>query len=551
MPEPHNSEDLRLCYLDGTCLSIQAAGKVTIEDLQTRNHPNALPFTGTLLIVDQPSQKPPQGADGHLIHVPKTVAKRLLPTLVGMGINYAPDRHEPQKKIGVISRAWFKGDEVKVGGIIYAKDFPEEAKSIKANHPRLGMSMELADIYVADKDSRVWKLKDFKFTGGAILNRDAAAYQKTSLAAAKEKFYVKSLAAAAAVLENNSTEKGGAHMPGQKKTSSSTSRSAGGTKLETRLAAAVSAGVSANLSDLIDRIDERMEKSDKILRLMARHMVEEAKAKGNGNGNGKGVKAKGKTIPDPSNPSDPSDMSAAAEDASLEAAEEDELTAALEGEEEGDKKTVQARKKSDDSTDDDDDDDDDEDASELESRADPSGDSSDPTYDHKTGVQAEFDEGSPHGSDENEDPSTGGVNKGAIKKFRKNSKRHLHASADVIKELQAAEDRIASLEEHNRKQEKKLKKQGRVIEAMQAHNERLAEVTNRHTVTPEVITLLSKEGFDVDEMRAQGQKLTVEQVDAVLGADPKLGLDPVTKTHIKNVLMQNGLMHDGEIKRFA
>src|ERR1035438_1678264 len=68
-----------------------------------------------------------------------------------------------------------------VSGFIWDRDFPE-AKELKDRND-LGMSMELADVYVDDEDEEVWNLTKFRFTGATILRKDAAAYSKTSLAA--------------------------------------------------------------------------------------------------------------------------------------------------------------------------------------------------------------------------------------------------------------------------------------------------------------------------------------------------------------------------------
>lgn len=166
-------------------LQLDAAADVELDGVEDDSeHPNQLPFTGTLLTLDQPSTKPPHGSRGHKILVSKAAAKRNLKSLIGMGVNYDPghlEAHAPRHKVGVITGAWIDGNKVKVRGWIYKKDFPEAERDLKAKG--LGMSMELANVYVENENADVWNLEDFKFTGATILYKDAAAYYNTSLAA--------------------------------------------------------------------------------------------------------------------------------------------------------------------------------------------------------------------------------------------------------------------------------------------------------------------------------------------------------------------------------
>jgi hypothetical protein len=143
-------------------------------------HPNKMKFKGVLLMLDEPSTKPPNGSRGHRIQIDSAVAKKRLHTLVGMGINYKDslDAHAPQNKVGVIDRAWVSGKQLWVEGTIWKRDFPEAEKDLKKKD--LGMSFEAADITVEDVNATVWNLIDFHFTGATILYRDAAAYFDTT-----------------------------------------------------------------------------------------------------------------------------------------------------------------------------------------------------------------------------------------------------------------------------------------------------------------------------------------------------------------------------------
>lgn len=194
------------------CTSVRCAtsvrmGDVSLDSTELKQHPNAMPFTGTLLLVDEPSDQPPHGSEGHLIQVSKKVAQAKLSTLPGMAVNMSDDLegHNPGHKVGVIQKAWLEGNKVKFAGVVWKKDFPEEARALKQNRNRLGASMELGDVYVQDKDDPVWQLEDFHFTGATILKKDHAAYENTEMAASKH--FVNALAAAREATERCSTRR--------------------------------------------------------------------------------------------------------------------------------------------------------------------------------------------------------------------------------------------------------------------------------------------------------------------------------------------------------
>lgn len=147
-------------------------------------HVNALKFKGVLLLLDEASQKPPNGSHGHKILIPKEVAQKNLHTLIGMGIDYEDsfDKHNPKKKVGVIQKAWIVGNKLMCSGIIWKKDFPDVKEAL--DDKQLGMSFEGSNISVEDPKAEVWKITDVCFTGAAILYKTAAAYQKTEALAA-------------------------------------------------------------------------------------------------------------------------------------------------------------------------------------------------------------------------------------------------------------------------------------------------------------------------------------------------------------------------------
>jgi len=167
---------------------------MAIEMPAVAGHPNREPFVGVLTLIDVPSDRPPAGARGHRVILTRAAADAALPSLLGMGLDYSPsfDRHDAQRKVGIITRAEIVGRALELGGHLFAKDFPEilhkiarvprelEARWRRSGHGRgLGMSYEIADASVADLRANIWTLTHVTFTGAAILRRDKAAYQDT------------------------------------------------------------------------------------------------------------------------------------------------------------------------------------------------------------------------------------------------------------------------------------------------------------------------------------------------------------------------------------
>jgi hypothetical protein len=113
----------------------------------------------------------------------REAADRALPSLLGMAVDYRPgwDGHDARCKVGLLTEACLAGNRLVVRGYIYARDFPEVARTITAHAPEsMGMSYELADARVEDMRAEVWKLTRVTFTGAAILLREKAAYRATS-----------------------------------------------------------------------------------------------------------------------------------------------------------------------------------------------------------------------------------------------------------------------------------------------------------------------------------------------------------------------------------
>jgi hypothetical protein len=95
-------------------------------------HPNRAAFRGVLTLVDAASQRAPSGSGGRRVVLTKQAAEAALPSLLGMGLDYAPtfDRHDVRRKVGVITSADVVGRNLEVGGYLYAKDFPDIVSEI-------------------------------------------------------------------------------------------------------------------------------------------------------------------------------------------------------------------------------------------------------------------------------------------------------------------------------------------------------------------------------------------------------------------------------------
>lgn len=148
------------------------------------DHPNRLPFSGTMTFVDRPSDNAVGGTTGKRTFIPREVAEAALPSLLGMAVDFKPefDGHNKTSKIGIITEALIVGDELKISGFLYAADFPQECERIQREKDALGFSYA-AQARILDQNADPWVLETCTFTGAAILYKDKAAYTETSLAA--------------------------------------------------------------------------------------------------------------------------------------------------------------------------------------------------------------------------------------------------------------------------------------------------------------------------------------------------------------------------------
>jgi hypothetical protein len=171
-------------------LTIEAMS-VSLDMPADDDHPNRMPFSGVLTKIDTPSDMPVGGTGSNgkgfkRTFLPRAVAKAILPSLIGMPIDFTPDfdGHDVKRKIGTITAASIEddSDDINIEGFFYAADFPQECAFIKAEKEDLGFSYEIR-AQTLGMGGDLLKIVGGKFTGAAVLYKNKAAYQSTSLAA--------------------------------------------------------------------------------------------------------------------------------------------------------------------------------------------------------------------------------------------------------------------------------------------------------------------------------------------------------------------------------
>lgn len=170
---------------------IKQARKISLKlSDNNQKHCNKLPFKGTVMKLDTPSEGSPHNTCQIVkpIMLSKKEAMKSANTMSFMGIDcvWADDGedtsddmtgHDARFKIGVISSCYVEGSELKVEGFIYASDFPDIADYIKQNKSEIGFSVEM--LCIAYELDDYINVTDVEFTGVAMLFKDRAAYQST------------------------------------------------------------------------------------------------------------------------------------------------------------------------------------------------------------------------------------------------------------------------------------------------------------------------------------------------------------------------------------
>lgn len=125
-------------------------------------------FSGTLCVLDEPSDRAPEGTKQRRVLLSSVVAQEALPSLIGVPVTYT----HTGGTIGIIERAWIDGCRLKVEGAIHHRsehlvDVPEV----------LGMSY-VTTSHIEDMRRVIWRMTKATFTSVAVLLRDKAAYGK-------------------------------------------------------------------------------------------------------------------------------------------------------------------------------------------------------------------------------------------------------------------------------------------------------------------------------------------------------------------------------------
>lgn len=518
----------------GSVVSFTAANSIN-------GHPNKMPFNATLLICDEPSDKPPHGSQGHRILVRSNIARKKLSGLPGMAVNYDPsdmDEHETGHKVGVITKAWMEGPEVKISGFVWKKDFPEAERDLKKKD--LGTSMELADVYVEDENASVWNLTDFEFTGATILKRNAAAYTKTSLAAS---------ARAAALGEEG--EKGMKKNKDKKhKVAAAREDRHGGDNLAL-ITQAISGSLTTALAPVISELKASNERVvTGIEELKGLRQLDIAAAADEDDDDEVVMHA---AKDDDGDDSDDDDMEAAESDDD----DDDDMTAAKDDSDDDDDDDDMAANGDDESSDSDDDDDD---SSDLEAMEDLSKKPADwePGEVNKSaanrGSKTTVTKPPRQGETFPGNVAKGRLSSAAAKKGKmKKPFPGLEAAAETIRKY-AVQNRnlrrqVISIQAAADKKVKKLRTK---FASMEAQLEHFAEIEGRRSqMSTDLVALAAKSGVNLGDVKASGQKFTVPAVDRMFANAEAQGvrIDPAQRIAMKMQLEQEGMMEDGEVVR--
>lgn len=148
---------------------------------------NYLPFSGTCLFANTPSQGIPSGGIDKPVAFPVEELQKALDTMQFMGVNcsFLDDdpftAHDPQYKIGTVTDVVLKGNEMVISGGLWEDDFPEACSMFKSLKPDLGFSVEVV-MNLQDMGT-YYNARNIEFLGVCILLKDRAAFRKSYIAA--------------------------------------------------------------------------------------------------------------------------------------------------------------------------------------------------------------------------------------------------------------------------------------------------------------------------------------------------------------------------------
>jgi hypothetical protein len=154
---------------------------------------NWLPFTGTCLFADQPSDGIPSGGVDKSVRFPSAELDKALDSMVDMGVDCEwPDEdwdgpeeafsgHDDRFKIGVVKTSVLKDNEMVISGGLWSNDFSDICDMYRNAKASLGFSVEVYFNLV--DQGEYYDAVDIEFTGVAILFSDLAAFKDTYIAA--------------------------------------------------------------------------------------------------------------------------------------------------------------------------------------------------------------------------------------------------------------------------------------------------------------------------------------------------------------------------------
>ena len=154
---------------------------------------NWLPFTGTCLFADQPSDGIPSGGVDKPVRFPSAELDKALDSMVDMGVDCEwPDEfwdgpeeafsgHDDRFKIGVVKTSVRNGNEMVISGGLWSNDFSDICDMYRNAKASLGFSVEVYFNLV--DQGEYYDAVDIEFTGVAILFSDLAAFKDTYIAA--------------------------------------------------------------------------------------------------------------------------------------------------------------------------------------------------------------------------------------------------------------------------------------------------------------------------------------------------------------------------------
>jgi hypothetical protein len=147
---------------------------------------NDLRFSGTVVTLDTPSDRPPHGSQGKRVVVPSALARATIAQWEGLPLNMSDDGtdHEKTQVIGHITGASIRGKALVVHGRLYDRNMAALTARLEATAAPLGMSFENTDAIIVDAQADPWVLKSCTWTGAAVLARATAAFAGTAFALA-------------------------------------------------------------------------------------------------------------------------------------------------------------------------------------------------------------------------------------------------------------------------------------------------------------------------------------------------------------------------------